>query len=84
MRERRPNPSTLEAAFDAAEPGAEYVLGPRYRSDPTNVNLRSRMLDIIWSAGLKERPKLFQNVRATRETELQETFPSHVVCALDR
>lgn len=70
----------LAAAFDAAEEGAEYVLGPRYRSDPTNVNLRSRLLDIIWAAGLKEWPKLFQNMRSSRETELAEDFPLHVVC----
>jgi len=40
----------------------------------------TRLLDIIWSAGLKEWPKLFQNLRSTRQTELSETFPSHVVC----
>ena len=26
-------------------------------------------------------PKLFQNLRSTRQTELEETFPSHVVCS---
>lgn len=26
-------------------------------------------------------PKLFQNLRSTRETELAETFPLHVVCS---
>jgi hypothetical protein len=34
----------------------------------------------IESAGLTPWPKLFQNLRATRETELGETFPIHVVC----
>ena len=43
--------------------------------------IRPRMLEIIWSAGLKEWPKLFQNMRSTRQTELEETFPRHVVCA---
>jgi len=28
-----------------------------------------------------KRPKLFQNLRSTRETELMETYPAHVVCA---
>ena len=46
----------------------------------SNINLRSRMLDIIWAAGLKEWPKLFQNLRSSRETELAEEFPPHVVC----
>ena len=30
---------------------------------------------------MKPRPKLFQNLRATRETELAESWPMHVVCA---
>ena len=32
------------------------------------------------SAGLQRWPKLFQNLRSTRETELAEDFPMHVVC----
>jgi hypothetical protein len=71
----------LEEAFEQAKPGVEYVLGPHYRNDATNVNLRSRLLDIIWRAGLKEWPKLFQNMRSSRETELADAFPAHVVCA---
>ena len=35
----------------------------------------------IAGSALKAWPKLFQNLRATRETELAETFPLHVVCA---
>ncbi len=68
----------LEELFEQAKPGAEYVI-TRYR-DP-NVNLRTQMLKIISRAGLKPWPKLFQNLRATRETELAEKFPIHVVCA---
>ena len=71
----------LAEAFDLAEEGAEYVLGERYRHNTTNLNLRSRLLDIIRAAGLKEWPKLFQNMRSSRETELAESFPMHVVCA---
>ena len=36
---------------------------------------------IITKAGLKRWPKLFQNLRSTRETELTEHWPEHVVCA---
>ncbi|MBA4016488.1 MAG: hypothetical protein C0483_04815 [Pirellula sp.] len=32
-------------------------------------------------AGIEPWPKLFQNLRSTRETELMETYPAHVVCA---
>ncbi len=66
----------LEAAWDAAADGAEFVIA-RHRD--SNVNLRTHLLRIIKRAGLKAWPKLFQNLRATRETELAETYPLHVV-----
>lgn len=66
----------LEAAYATAG-GAEYVIN-RYRS--TNVNLRTQLLRIIAKAGVSPWPKLFQNLRSTRETELAEIFPVHVVC----
>jgi hypothetical protein len=68
----------LEAVFDQAEEGTEYVI-TRYRE--TNINLRTMLLKIIARAGLEPWPKLFQNLRATRETELAEIYPMHVVCA---
>jgi hypothetical protein len=36
---------------------------------------------IIRRAGLTPWPKLFQNLRSTRETELAQHHPIHVVCA---
>jgi hypothetical protein len=48
----------------------------RYR-DP-NANLRTQFERIIARAGLKPWPKLFQNLRATRATELAAEYPSHV------
>ena len=35
----------------------------------------------VSGAGLEPWPKLFQNLRLTRETELAEEYPLHVVCA---
>jgi hypothetical protein len=67
----------LEAVWEAAEPGTEWLI-TRYRD--VSQNLRTQMEKIIRRAGLKPWPKLFQNLRATRETELAETFPMHVVC----
>lgn len=45
------------------------------------MNLRTQLQRIIAKAGLKAWPKLFQNLRSTRETELAERWPEHVVCA---
>jgi hypothetical protein len=36
---------------------------------------------IIRRAGLTPWPKLFHNLRASRETELAAEYPTHVVCA---
>lgn len=69
----------LEAARVEAEPGAEFVI-TRYRS--TNANLRTQLERIIRKAKLTPWPKLFQNLRSTRETELaSEGHPVHLVCA---
>ncbi len=67
----------LEAAWEEAEEGAVYVIA-RYRDK--NVNLRTQLLRIISKAGLKPWPKLFHNLRATRETELADQFPIKTVC----
>lgn len=56
-----------------------HYAGTRYRD--RNSNLRTQLERIIQRAGLKPWPKLFQNLRSTRETELAETYPIHVVCA---
>ena len=68
----------LRDVFEQAEPGTEYVI-TRYRD--TTVNLRTQLLRIIRRAGLEPWPKLWQNLRSTRQTELAETWPLHVVCA---
>ena len=68
----------LEEVFEFAEPGTEFVI-TRYRD--TNANLRTQFLRIIKRAGLKPWPKLFQNLRSSRQTELEDVYPSHVVCA---
>ncbi len=65
-------------AFDEAEPGTEHVI-TRYRGSATN--LRTQLHRIIRRAGLEPWPKVFQNLRSTRETELAEDYPMHVVCA---
>jgi integrase len=66
----------LRAVFEQAAPSAAYVI-TRYRS--AEQNLRTQFERIIKRAGLKQWPKLFQNLRSTRETELADIYPEHVV-----
>ena len=68
----------LREVFEAAEPGERYVIT---RSRDAAINLRTQLHKIIRRAGLEPWPKLWQNLRATRETELAERWPMHVVCA---
>ena len=67
---------------DGGAAGRRTVSGPvitRYRC--STQNLRTTFQKILKRAGLKPWPKLLQNLRSTRETELAETFPLHAVTA---
>jgi integrase len=68
----------LERAWDEAEEGAEFVIA---KTRNPAINLRTRLQAYIVRAGLNCWPKLWQNLRASCETEWAERFPSHVVCA---
>lgn len=67
-----------EQAWELAGPGTEFVI-QRYRS--MKQNLGTQLRRIVRRAGVEPWPKLFQNLRSTRETELMEKYPAHVVCA---
>ena len=70
----------LEDARDLAGERVDDPAEPvivRYRA---GANLRTQLERIIGRAGLPPWPKLFQNLRSTRKTELAETFTIHVVC----
>jgi len=77
----------LRTSFERAPDGAVYVVNERFRkaamgkSGWRNCNLRTTFLKIIKRAGLKPWPRLFHNLRSSRQTELEDQFPSHVVCA---
>lgn len=66
----------LEEVFEQAEPGTEYVI-TRYRQ--RNCNLRTQLERIILKARMLPWPRLFHNLRASRETELAKEHPLHVV-----
>ena len=79
---------TVDAAdaFDLAPEGAVYVVDERMRASSQgkagwrNCNLRTTFTKIVTRAGLTAWPRLFHNLRSSRQTELDEKFPSHVVC----
>jgi hypothetical protein len=50
----------------------------RYRK--SNANLRTQLGKIIKRAGVKQWPKLFQNLRSTRETELMQQYGIPAAC----
>ena len=65
------------ADFDPKEKRlSEQPVITRYRD--TNGNMRTQLCRIIRKAGLTPWPKLFQNLRSTRATELAAEFPGHV------
>ncbi|HWA96864.1 MAG TPA: hypothetical protein VG713_00155 [Pirellulales bacterium] len=67
----------LEDARAQADPGRKYVIS-RYRD--SNSNLRTQFVRIIKRAGLKPWPKVFQNLRSTRETELVRLLSLPAAC----
>jgi integrase len=67
----------IDEAWERAVKGQEHVIA-RWRD--TNVNLRTHLLRIIKRAGLTAWPRLFQNLRSSRETELAASYPIHIVC----
>jgi integrase len=68
----------LETVFDEALEGSEYVIAKHHI---VSGNLRTTFEKIIKRAGLVSWPRLFQNLRASRETELAESYPIHIVTA---
>jgi integrase len=73
----------LQALYNEAGPGVGCGFSTpvitRYRD--ADQNLRTGLERIIRRAGLTPWEKLFQNLRSTRQTELADHYPSHVICA---
>ena len=80
--------AVLNEAFEAAADGAVYVVdNDTYRkaadtpSGWRNCNLRTQFERIVKRAGLEPWPRLFHAMRGSRETELAQEYPVHVVTA---
>ena len=68
----------LQQAFDEAPAGSIYVLPERFHNDGYAFAGVLRAAEL---AGVEPWPRLLQNLRATRQTELMRTHPAHVVYA---
>jgi hypothetical protein len=68
----------FEEAFECAAAGELYVVT---KTRNAGSNLRTTFEKIVYHAGLEPWEKPFQNMRASRETELAQTYPLHVVTA---
>ncbi len=68
----------LEDAFDVADEGANLIINKRWDAQS---NLRTQFQRIIRRAGVLPWPRLFHQLRASRQTELTDLHPAHVVSA---
>jgi integrase len=70
--------SLLMEAAKAVPEGGTYVIS---RSRDKTANFRTQLKRILQGLKIEPWPKLFQNLRSSRQTELTEVWPAHVVCA---
>lgn len=73
-----------DESFGLATNGAVLAVDERYRQASrggvrANSNLQTTFTRIVERVGLTLWPRAFQNLQASRETELMEDFPIHVV-----
>lgn len=68
----------LDDLFEVALPGSQFVC-EAFRNRKRD--LTHALMAVIRRTGIDPWPRLFHNLRASRQTELQEEFPIHVVCA---
>ncbi len=79
--------SYLEECWDAAETGAVWIIAKhrplcvRNGDGWRGANLRTMLHKIIRRAGFEPWPRAWNNLRASRATELAEDFPGHVAAA---
>jgi len=69
----------LSERHEDAEDGDELVLPMLVGR--TDQSLRKTLLRAIKLAGEKPWPRLWHNMRSTRQTELEDHFPTHVTCS---
>lgn len=70
----------LREVFELAREGQPLVLP--WLKDRSSAALRKPLQKAIGRAGLTAWPRLWHNLRSTRQTELERDLPTHVVCAI--
>jgi integrase len=75
----------LRQAQAEAAAGVQFVMTERYRRTDgygrVGLNLGTQFKRIIQRTGIQPWPRVWHNLRASRQTELAERFPLHVVCS---
>ncbi len=74
----------FEEALLASSDGSGRIDGGRFVVEthrPDSGNLGTQFCRIIRKAGFDPWPNLWRNCRSSRQTELENSFPTHVVCA---
>src|SRR5262249_5030810 len=72
----------VEEAFETAPEGEVYLVRHScLRRRGANVNLRKGLMLLLRKAGVSPWPRLFHDLRASRQMELAAEFPAHVCCA---
>ena len=69
----------LEDVFAVASEGETWVV-PMLNGNPDK-NLGTTFGKLVKRAGVEPWPKPFQNFRSSRQTELEQTYPTYVVCS---
>ena len=75
----------IQEAWQMSKPGETYVISGNdvidsVRDKPRKLNMRTRFTKAIKRAGLEQWPKLFQNLRSSRQTELCAVHQPYLVC----
>ena len=69
----------LVAQWELTEEGCSPYVIDKWRD--TSANMRTHFQQIIFRAGLPEWERLFQNLRASRATDICNEYPAHVESA---
>ena len=67
----------IDEWWEACPPGRETVMASNLNTESA---WRTRLYKLLRKLGIPAWPRVFHNLRASRQTELEESFPSHVVC----